>query len=195
LLMAPPAASPAAAGDTAAKRKVNDRTIIAALGVMVVVLSILAYHFYSSSSHQSSKPNTAANLLLKMKAEVKPVVEPVAVQPAVETKPVEPAPVTVAPIEPLLVAVAPAEKIVINAQKDVWVKAQLDTGAIFDFLLRAGGIKKLEAKKEIKVLFGDASAVAVEYNNETITDLGEKGVTRSMVFPGLGKWKDAIQVR
>ena len=62
----------------------------------------------------------------------------------------------------------------------------------FDFLLRAGNTKKLEAKTEIKLLIGDASAVAVDYEGKTMTDLGREGNTKSIVFPGLGRWKGAM---
>ena len=89
----------------------------------------------------------------------------------------------------------PTQRVTIKTEKDLWVKAQLDDGAIFDFLLRSGGVKKLEAKKEIKILLGDASAAVIEYNGEAISDLGSKGHMRSIVFPGLGKWKDAVQVQ
>ena len=84
------------------------------------------------------------------------------------------------------------QQVVIKAKKDVWLKVQIDDNNSFDFLLRTGNTKKLEAKMEIKLLIGDASAVTVDYEGKTMTDLGREGNTKSIVFPGLGRWKGAM---
>lgn len=85
-----------------------------------------------------------------------------------------------------------AQKVLVKAKKDVWLKVQLDGSSSFDFLLRSGNTKKLEAKSEIKLLIGDASAVTIDYDGKIINNLGKEGNTRTLVFPGFGRWKDAM---
>ena len=142
---------------------------------------------------------------------VTPAPAPVPVAPAPKPAPlvvVTPTPVAIAiapvPAPTVAPATAPAaaqiqqpvlqgQQVTIKAGKDAWLKVKLDDSDSFDFLLRAGSTRKLEARTEIKVLIGDASAVTVIYRGETISNLGKEGNTRTLVFPGLGRWKDAMQ--
>ncbi|MEI6093561.1 MAG: RodZ domain-containing protein [bacterium] len=84
------------------------------------------------------------------------------------------------------------QKVLVRAKKDVWLKVQLDGASSFDFLLRSGNTKKLEAKSEIKLLIGDASAVTIDYDGQVISNIGKEGNTKTLVFPGFGRWKDAM---
>lgn len=81
------------------------------------------------------------------------------------------------------------QKVIITATKLVWVKAQLDDGSVFDFMLPEGKTRILKAKSQIKTLFGDASSVRVIYKDKEIAVLGEEKSIRSVVFPGLGRWR------
>lgn len=182
--------------------KLSQRGLIVVIAVAAALVLALMYFVIFPSSSSDDMSDYRKRMLLRM-----------APQPAetkVETPPAETAVQTTTPeapkTEPVVKVVekkpettpAPAtppadpQKIIIKAKQDVWVKAQIDDGKPFDFLLRSNNTKKLEAKKELKILLGDAAAVDLEYQGQVMTDLGQKGFTRSIVFPGLGRWKDAI---
>ena len=180
------------------------RLVITALSVVILVLSLVVYHLYSKTSKTQNEPLSEDKLVLNMGETKAPEAKQEAKPETVAPAPV-PAPAPVAEQKPValpkttLVAKAPAapaavitQKIVITATADLWVKVKIDDGKPFDFLLRTGGVKKLEGTKEIKILLGDASAGTIEYNGEVMKNLGEKGFMRSIVFPGLGKWQDAL---
>ncbi len=164
-----------------------------------LVLALMYFVIFPSSSDDMS--DYRKRMLLRMapqpvetKVTTPQVEAPVETAPLTETKPApvvkapEKKPEPVAPVTPI----PDPQKIIIKAKQDVWVKAQIDGGKPFDFLLRSNNTKKLEAKKELKILLGDAAAVELEYQGEVMKDLGEKGYTKSIVFPGLGRWKDAM---
>lgn len=186
------------------KVKLSTRLVITALSVVILVLSLVIYHLYSRTNKPKNEPISEDKMVLTMTEAKAPEVKPETVPPvpAAEQKPAAPqkTPVAVKPVTPVKEAVkapeAPAavvtQKIVITATGDIWVKVKIDEGKPFDFLLRTGGVKKLEGTKEIKILLGDASAATIEYNGNLMKDLGAKGYMRSLVFPGLGKWQDAL---
>jgi cytoskeleton protein RodZ len=145
---------------------------------------------------------TAVQPVATQQAAQPPITQPAVpqVQVAQATPPVQTQPTDQVMVQPQQQAAPapvlppqPAQQVMIKTQKDVWLKAKLDESDPFDFLLRAGSFRKLEAKSEIKVLIGDASAVTVEYEGKTIENLGKEGNVRTLVFPGLGRWKDAMQ--
>ena len=178
--------------------RLSQRALIIIVSVSAIVLLTLMYFIvFPSSSTTDDMSEYRKKMLLRMAPQPTsstPIPTPVEapastpVQTQTTPAPVQTTPVQVAPVVP----VANPQKITINAKQDVWVKVQIDKGKPFDFLLRAGNNKNLEAKNELKVLMGDASAATIEYQGEVLKDLGQKGDTRSMVFPGLGRWKDAL---
>lgn len=196
------------------KVKLSTRVVISALSVVIIVLSLVVYNLYTKTGKSNKEVVSGDQMVLKMSeqkpatvpapvvapantpAPTPPVVAPAAPAPVAKPAPVvaqtptpasAPAPATTA--KPVVVF---TQKVTIRATADLWVKVKIDDGRPFDFLLRTGGVKKLEATKELKVLLGDASAATIEYNGESIKHLGEKGFMRSIVFPGLGKWQDAL---
>jgi cytoskeleton protein RodZ len=178
------------------KVKMSIRLVITALSVVVLVLSLVVYHLYSKTSKTQNEPLSEDKLVLNMSdtkapEAVAPATAPTP-SPVAEQKPVMPLKTTLVVKAPATPAAVITQKIVITATADLWVKVKIDDGKPFDFLLRTGGIKKLEGTKEIKILLGDASAGTIEYNGEVMKNLGEKGFMRSIVFPGLGKWQDAL---
>ncbi len=189
------------------KVKLSTRVVISALSVVIIVLSLVVYNLYTKTGKSNKEVVSGDQMVLKM-SEQKPVAvvvpTPTPTPPVVVVAPAQaPAPAP-APVIAPTTATAPTpapvvkpaivftQKVTITATADLWVKVKIDDGRPFDFLLRTGGVKKLEATKEIKVLLGDASAAAIEYNGESMKRLGEKGFMRSLVFPGLGKWQDAL---
>ena len=189
--------------------KISTRVVITALSVVVLLLSLTVYHLYSKTDKSKEQALSEDKMLVSM-SETKPAVDTTATTTTTTVAPTTTSPatttVTPAPTAPVVARVqaqpqqpavvsAPAvitQKITIKALADIWVKVKIDGGKPFDFLLRTGGIKKLEGTKEIKILLGDASAATVEYNGELLKDLGQKGYMRSIVFPGFGKWQDAL---
>jgi len=187
------------------KVKLSTRVVISALSVIIIVLSLVVYNLYTKTGKNNKEVVAGDQMILKMSeqktvtpvtaeapapvvtASVAPVVAPKVVQVPAQSPPAS-APTQV----PVKSTVPITQKVIIKATADLWVKVKIDDGRPFDFLLRTGGIKKLEATKEIKVLLGDASAATIEYNGASIKTLGEKGFMRSIVFPGLGKWQDAL---
>ena len=182
------------------KVKLSTRVLVSALSVAIIVLSLVIYNLYTKTG-QNQKEDIASNQMIVKISEQKPAAEqPPAVAETTTTAsaPVQgttilapaivPAPAPV-PVQPVNVV---TQKVFIKATTDLWVKVKIDDGKPFDFLLRKSGIKNLEGVKEIKVLLGDASAATIEYNGETIRNIGEKGSMKSIVFPGLGKWQDAL---
>ncbi len=174
------------------KVKISSRLVITALSVVILVMSLIIYNLYSrTGENKTIAPISEDKMLLSM-SDTKP--EPVvATTPTpVEETVVKEKPV-VAPVqEAVKTPVTITQSITITAIADIWVKVKIDEGKPFDFLLRTGGVKKLEAVKEIKILLGDASAATIQYNGNLMKNLGEKGYMRSFVFPGLGKWQDAL---
>ncbi len=181
--------------------RLSQRALIIIGSVSAIVLLTLMYFIvFPSSSTTDDMSEYRKKMLLRMAPQPtspapvpSPVEAPASVQTPVPTTPIQVIPTPVITPKPVAVeVVANPQKITINAKQDVWVKVQIDKGKTFDFLLRAGNTKNLEAKNELKVLMGDASAATIEYQGEVLKDLGQKGDTRSMVFPGLGRWKDAL---
>ena len=188
--------------------RLSQRGLIIIASVSVAMILTIMYFVIFPSSSNDDMSEYRKRMLLRMSKPTEAKVEKV---PAiVETAPVTettttttatatPAKKEEAKVVPAVVAAPKApvvpdnpQKIVIKAQQDVWVKAQVDDGKPFDFLLRAGSVRKLDAKRELKILMGNTNSATVEYQGELIKDLGEKGRTRSIVFPGLERWKDAI---
>jgi cytoskeleton protein RodZ len=87
-----------------------------------------------------------------------------------------------------------AQNLKIRAKSLVWVKVQIDDNEPYDFMLGEGKLKKLAGQKEIKLLIGDASALEVTYGGKDLGNLGNEGVVKSIVFPGLGKWKNGTSM-
>jgi len=113
--------------------------------------------------------------------EVVAATQPVVVAtPAVVTKPAVP------------VLSGNMQKVTLKVEQDAWFKAQIDDGKPFEFLLRKGNVKKLEAKTVLKIFIGNTAVSSVEYQGEVLKDLSQQGHTRSIVFPGLDRWKDAV---
>jgi cytoskeletal protein RodZ len=182
------------------KERVNKRVLVASIAISAVFAVLLIYHFSSGRSEDRSRNKMIVKMLpdgqrLPLQpqgitlAPTQPTeVQPPVVQPATPQvqEAVQIAPPVQAQVDQVQADQAtvqpqqqPAQQVIIRSQKDVWLKARLDESDPFDFLLRAGNVRKLEAKSEIKVLIGDASA--------------KEGNVRTLVFPGLGRWKDAMQ--
>ncbi|MBN1114196.1 MAG: DUF4115 domain-containing protein [Oligoflexia bacterium] len=83
------------------------------------------------------------------------------------------------------------QEVLISAKSIVWIKVQVDDDKPFDFMLAEGRTKHLKASGSIKLLIGDASAVDIKYNGKKLGPVGGEGIVRTMVFPGLGRWRDA----
>jgi cytoskeletal protein RodZ len=81
----------------------------------------------------------------------------------------------------------------IKATRDVWIKAQIDEEPVFDFLLKENEVHGLKAKGQVKLLLGNAGSMNIIYNGKDMGSLGPDGQVKSIVFPGLGRWKDAMQ--
>jgi len=187
------------------KVKIGTRVVITALSVVIVVLSLVIYHLTSKTGKNKNELVSEDKMVLKMSEPTQNPLAPVAAEqqpsqpspiPAAAPTPTNTAPVIaqsqVPKVEVKKPVVTITQNVTVKATSDLWVKVKIDDGKTFDFLLRAGGTKKLEGVKEIKILLGDASAATIEYNGQSLTNLGEKGLMKSMVFPGLGKWQDAL---
>jgi cytoskeleton protein RodZ len=190
--------------------RLSQRGLIIVISIATLMILTLMYLIIFPSSDTSSSDEISEyrkRMLLRMapttvttppaivQEEQKVVDEKSVEQKPVEQKVIEPKPVEQKVVEQKLVEQKPAEpaqKIIIKAKKDLWVKVQIDNGKTFDFLLRSGNTRKIEAQKELKILIGDASGADIEYQGQLIKDLGQAGHTKSLVFPGLGKWKDAL---
>lgn len=81
----------------------------------------------------------------------------------------------------------------IKAKRDVWIKAQIDEEPVYDFLLKENELHGLKAKRQVKLLLGNAGSLNIVYNGKDIGEIGPEGQVKSIVFPGLGRWKDAMQ--
>jgi len=81
------------------------------------------------------------------------------------------------------------QELVIIARKLVWIKVQLDNNAPFDFMLAAEKKRILKAENQIKILIGDASAVKITYEGKELDNLGAQNAVRSIIFPGLERWR------
>ena len=196
------------------KVKLSTRVLISALSVAIIVLSLVIYNLYTKTGKNPKEAVSSDQMVVKAAGQVPTTAPVVATAPVPEVAPTTttvpatvvipapiPAPTPTAQVTAKQVAVvatpaastvAITQKVTIKAKADLWVKVKIDEGKAFDFLLRTGGIKKLEATKELKVLLGDAAAATIEYNGEAISSPGEKGSMKSIVFPGLGKWQDAL---
>jgi len=174
------------------KVKLGTRVVISALSVVIIVLSLVVYNLYTKTGKKDKDVVSSDQMVVKV-AEQKPAIPVVAPAPTavvpVTAPATIPAPPPAAPTPPSEVI---TQKVTIKATADLWVKVKIDDKKAFDFLLRTGGIKKLEGTKEVKVLLGDAAAATIDYNGESMKNLGDKGSMRSVVFPGLGKWQDAL---
>ncbi len=186
--------------------RLSQRGLIIVISVATLMILTLMYLIIFPSSDTSSSDDISEyrkRMLLRMapttvttppaivQEEQKVVDEKSAEQKPAEQKMLEPKPIEqqkVVEQKPL----EPVQKIIVKAKKDLWIKVQIDNGKTFDFLLRSGNTRKIEAQKELKILIGDASGADIEYQGQLIKDLGQAGHTKSLVFPGLGKWKDAL---
>lgn len=81
------------------------------------------------------------------------------------------------------------EVVIIYSKSLVWIKAQIDNEKPYDFMLKENKTKILRANNEIKIVLGDASAVKITYKNKVMDNLGAENVVKSIVFPGLSKWR------
>lgn len=80
------------------------------------------------------------------------------------------------------------------AKRVVWVKVQIDNQLPFDFMMQATSKKIFLYKENIKFLFGDAGAIDITYEGKPFNFDDSVGAVRSISFPSLSKWKDAMEI-
>lgn len=86
------------------------------------------------------------------------------------------------------------QKVLIIANKRVWVKIKEDEKEPYDFIMQEGTERLIEADNELKLVVGDGSAVTLVYNeNKTIKNFGLPEKPRSIVFPSMTRWQGALQ--
>ncbi len=175
--------------------KFSQRSLVIFGSVSIAIIIVLMYFIIFPSSSTDDISEYRKRMLLRMAPQ--PATQPVPQQEVVATLPVVVAPTPTPPSPPVVVkATVPVisenpQKVILKVQQDAWFKAQIDDGKPFEFLLRKGNVKKLDAKKVLKIFVGDTSVSSIEYQGELLKDLAQQGRTRSFVFPGLDRWKDA----
>ncbi|MBI5086739.1 MAG: DUF4115 domain-containing protein [Acidobacteria bacterium] len=151
--------------------------------VVVVVLCSAAYTFWQrwqaeteqeAAQQKAAAPVPAPPPQAQPKQEPPPV--PPATEPAREQTPAQ-APPT-APHEPA----AGAVKLIVRAKEMAWLGVWRGDKLLFGDLMRAGETRGFGAEDRLRVRFGNAGGVEVEWNGKVIPPTGPRGQIRNVEF-------------
>ena len=160
---------------------------LAALAMVIVVCSGV-YTFWQRYQYQreeaaKSAPQKPAAVVTPPKQPAAPAA-PAPEPPKAEGTPVVTEPVTTAPVTtaPVTTAPAGAVKLIVKATEPSWIGVWQGERLLFGDVIQAGESRGFGAPDRLRVRFGNAGGVVVQWNGQTIPAPGPRGQVRTVDF-------------
>lgn len=150
------------------------------LGALLLVIIVCSGAYTFWQRYQASEPAAARSAPPPAPSDHAP---PAAAQPAVTiaSPPAQPAPLSPAPVTPPA-APSGAVRVIVTATELSWVGVWQGERQLFADVIHPGESRGFGASDRLRVRFGNAGGVTVQWNDRTIPATGPRGQVRTVDF-------------